>query len=360
MSRPDRHDRRTRKFPAVAPAPQEVTEESTNRITTHSLSSGDGSGSAREPDLNGMTVLAIDDDSSVRELLIMILSTEGFAVTAVDTLGAAIAILEKKSFDVVITDKNLPDGTGLDALHWIAERGLHCATIIITAYANVRSAVAALRLGVCDYLVKPFDDIELVRQSVRRAARMLALERKNAQLYTALEASNQALASLAVRDPLTKLFNHAYLQEAVEREVARCQRFAAQFSLLFVDLDDFRSINDVHGHAAGDSVLRSFAEIIGGYRANIPSSVPFRPQDVAARYGYDRFVILLPETPKGVAVSKAESLRRSVVEFDFAGRDLPAQAVSIGVVTYPDDAGDHQRATHPVIGARKIMVLNGS
>lgn len=349
MDQPE--DKATRELPAMRAMGEQRTAKivvpaGATRSTGAGGSDGDGAGArgdepgaSREPNLAGMTILLADDDYSVRDLVARVLTVQGFVVTSVSTVETAIDELERQPFDVVIVDKNLPDGTGFEILQWISEHGSDCASLLMTAYANVDSVVQAMRLGARDYLVKPFEDVEIVRQSIRRVARTLALERKNAQLHTALQATNQALASLAVRDPLTKLFNHAYLQDVVEREVARCQRYNLQFSLLLVDLDAFRAMNDEHGHAAGDRVLREFADLLMS-RSPVGGGVPFRSQDITARYGHDRFAVLLPETPKGAAVSKAESLRRTVSGFDFAARGLPAQAVSVGVSTFPDDASE--------------------
>ena len=334
MTAQTRNNKITRKYLPVPVDTLPISHE--DRMAAVAASDRGKTGSGREPDVTGMSILLVDDEPSISALLEMVLRSDGFDITVVGSARAAGRALELKPFDIVLVDKNLPDGSGLDILRQVAARTADCATLIITAYANVDSAVEAIRLGARDYLIKPFDDIELVRQSVLRVARMLALERKNAQLITALRASNEALAALAVRDPLTKLFNHAYLQDAVRREVARCQRYELECCLLFLDVDHFRAVNDSHGHTAGDQLLRALAEVLNDSRS--ASLLGLRTQDIAARYCDDRLAILLPETKKGAALVKADSLRQAVSEYDFASLGLSAQTVSVGVASYPDDA----------------------
>src|SRR5438552_11452244 len=116
-------------------------------------------------------VLLIDDDPGLSEVIELLLSREGYGVERAGTLKAGIARSGAAGIDLVITDLKLPDGTGLDAIRKI--RGVHPALpiIMITSYSSLDSAIGALRAGAVDYLIKPFENEDLLR-AVQRAVRI--------------------------------------------------------------------------------------------------------------------------------------------------------------------------------------------
>ncbi|MGZ4316789.1 MAG: GGDEF domain-containing protein [Gaiellaceae bacterium] len=144
------------------------------------------------------------------------------------------------------------------------------------------------------------------------------------------------LRELAHADVKTGLLNANEFEHAVDMEVARSARTGTPFSVLMVDLDLLRSINNAYGHLAGDVVIRGTAEV---FREQL------RRYDVPARFGGDEFCILLPETPRLEAEQIAERIRRAVAKRTFSadGTTEPLHAtVSIGVATSPDDATSRQ------------------
>ncbi len=135
----------------------------------------------------------------------------------------------------------------------------------------------------------------------------------------------------AYRDDLTGLHNYRFFSEAVEQELRRGQRYGEPVSLLMFDVDDFKQLNDSHGHCAGNSVLVSIACLI---------STGLRKLDLAARYGGEEFTLILPSTPKVGAQLVAERLRSRIESHEFALPDSTTVRVtmSIGVATFPADA----------------------
>ena len=132
----------------------------------------------------------------------------------------------------------------------------------------------------------------------------------------------------AVTDGLTGLFNHAYFVQALKREVLRARRHDLKLSLAMFDLDDFKKVNDTHGHLEGDRILMKTAAVI---RESV------REIDTAARYGGEEFAILLPETSRAGAHVVADRIRRRIEE-GFCRRDATRETISGGVATYPEDA----------------------
>ena len=163
------------------------------------------------------------------------------------------------------------------------------------------------------------DRLELARTMANEAA--MALE--NARLY-------DETRKLADRDPLTGFYNHRYLHERLGEEVVRAQRSRKPLSVLMLDVDDFKLVNDTFGHLFGDRVLAWIAEQI---------RLTLRGPDVPARYGGDEFAIILPETDKASARRAAERIVETFQQqpFESEARGSVPVAVSIGVATHPTD-----------------------
>ena len=138
----------------------------------------------------------------------------------------------------------------------------------------------------------------------------------------------EQLRERAIRDPLTNLFNRRNLEETLDQELAKADRKAYPVSLIMMDIDHFKCINDTYGHKAGDQALQSLADFI---RSRIRSS------DSACRFGGDEFVIVMPETSVRSAYDRAEDFRRGVQSLQLADIGMPGNlTVSIGIATYPD------------------------
>ena len=172
--------------------------------------------------------------------------------------------------------------------------------------------------GLCAYIISAYS---------RR--RNVELERAYS---THLEELTQRLRSLAYRDALTGLYNHRYFHEQLSHEVERAQRYGHPLSVVMLDLDNFKMVNDGCGHLIGDQILSLVGELI---------VKQVRGSDVAARYGGDEFAIILPDTDHQAALAAAkkvtESIRAGGAWCIPAGQDL-SLSVSSGVATCPDDA----------------------
>jgi two-component system cell cycle response regulator len=154
------------------------------------------------------------------------------------------------------------------------------------------------------------------------------------QSYIVMENSRlfERVRNLSIRDGVTGLFNHRHLMELVQAEFDRVDRYQNPFSLLMIDIDHFKKVNDEHGHPAGDEILREISNVIAR---------ELRVVDAVGRYGGEEFLVLLPETPHAEAMGTAERVRSQVGAHVFQGDGVPLQlTISVGVATaLPDAAG---------------------
>jgi diguanylate cyclase (GGDEF)-like protein len=139
------------------------------------------------------------------------------------------------------------------------------------------------------------------------------------------------LRRLAFTDAQTALFNHRHFQGQLEEEVSRAQRYSRPVSVILMDIDDFKALNDRYGHPAGDRLLRDLSHRL---------KESLRTVDIAARYGGEEFVVICPETQRDQAVALAERLRATIAAADFdSGGPIPHKiTVSVGVASFPLDA----------------------
>ena len=292
---------------------------------------------------NGIRILVADDEDAIRGVLSQVLGEDGYQVTVADSGEKALEIFQKDPHHLVITDIRMGGMSGMDLLKEVKGINPKSQVIIMTSYASLETAIMALRAGAYDYLIKPFEELDLVTATVARATEQIRLTRENQELIETLQKKNEELEVLnkifreqAAYDGLTGLHNHRHFQEALAMEVSRSLRHGRVFSLIFLDVDSFKTYNDMHGHLKGDGVLRTIGEILKNQ---------LRKADMAARYGGDEFVILLPETDKTAAQGVAEAVRKTIESHLFYGREeLPTKKVtiSVGVSTFPEDGADSQ------------------
>jgi two-component system cell cycle response regulator len=139
----------------------------------------------------------------------------------------------------------------------------------------------------------------------------------------------EQMRHLAETDPLTNCFNRRALMEKLEQEMDRAARYATMLTGMMVDIDNFKQINDTHGHLVGDKVLKQLANLLKREQRSV---------DIVARYGGEEFVVLLPETTNAESRNFAERILRRVSAHDFGEQGRPVRVtISIGIASYPDE-----------------------
>ena len=156
------------------------------------------------------------------------------------------------------------------------------------------------------------------------------LEQVSQQSHS-LHGENETLLRLAAKDGLTGLYNHAYIKERLKQELYRCQRYDHPLSLLMIDIDEFKSINDSYGHVVGDKILKTLSMLMKDI---------IRPSDIIGRYGGEEFLVILPETNSENSLVVAERIRENIEDYEFAvhpSKNKVSQVtVSIGICSFPE------------------------
>ncbi len=285
-----------------------------------------------EPEVDGeRRVLIVDDDKDFAESLADVLEAHGYECEVADHTEEVEAVAEGEEATVALVDLRLGSRCGLDFVSEMQDVNPDMMCVMMSAYADVESAIQALRGGVSAFLRKPITEHELLvtlngcfeKMWLKREKQVA--EKALARANTELQAKNTKLAELATLDDLTGLYNRRQFLELLNNECERTRRYGSSTSLAMVDIDHFKAINDTHGHAFGDWVLFEVADFL---------KKTIRASDIVARYGGDEFMIIMPGTNAEEAFQGAERIRRQVAQRVIsAGQSSPQVTVSIGVST---------------------------
>jgi diguanylate cyclase (GGDEF)-like protein len=253
-----------------------------------------------------LRLLLVEDDLrsaySLRELL-SASDSPSFLISHVTTAAAACSAVEEGGIDVVILDLGLPDAHDLEALNSLQQCVHEIPVIVLTGQGDETLAAEALHGGAEDYLLKGSIGYDALLRSIRYAVERHRGVRDLARMKKELESANRDLERLTMIEPLTELLNRRGLQQALSREMQHLGRGGIASAALVVDLDDFKQINDQHGHSVGDVVLKEIGR-------RLRTSV--RAVDYVGRLGGDEFMLLLPETEAAEVTRVAERVRLAV------------------------------------------------
>jgi len=266
---------------------------------------------------NKSTILVVDDLRTNALGLKKILEADWDIKMAMNGEQALSMAVEKPVPDIILLDIKMP---GMDG-HEVCKRlkqspeTRDIPVVFITALDNQKEEAYGLGLGAVDYIIKPVN-APIVKARIKNH---IALQ----QARNELTLKNEELEQLAIRDKLTGLYNRRKLDESFAVEVSRAERYGRPLSVILLDIDRFKAVNDTHGHPVGDAVLVETAERL---------LTALRTSDVPGRWGGEEFLIICPETPLDTALQLAERLRH-----DYEVRDFPAAGrltASFGVAAH--------------------------
>jgi two-component system, cell cycle response regulator len=270
-------------------------------------------------------ILMVDDRPALSDRIQAMLSSEHSVDMERDPTEALFHAAEG-SYDLVIVSLDLENFDGLRLCSQLRslERTRNLPILAIAEADNNTRLVRALEIGVNDYLVRPFDKHEILARARTQIRKKRYTERLRDNVQLSIE--------MAITDALTGLYNRRYMETHVGTLVDQALSRGKPLSVLILDIDYFKSINDTHGHDAGDDVLQDFA-------IRIRKSI--RGIDLACRYGGEEFVVVMPETDMAVATMVAERLRRRIASEPFPiqkGARMIEVTISIGIAALgPND-----------------------
>ena len=296
-------------------------------------------------------VLYVEDEDSVRELTYGILKNFVKSITCASNGEEGLELFKKynstmneNSFDIIITDINMPKLGGLDMLSKIRQIDNTIPTIVTTAHDDASFLKQSINLKVKGYVSKPLNmgslieniseivETKFLREELQSVNKNLLQEveyktKKLQEVIKTLEAKNNILDYQATHDSLTSLFNRLKLNKEVENEMLRAKRYKHGLSLIMLDIDNFKKVNDTYGHNVGDIVLKELANILQQCT---------RETDICARWGGEEFIVLFPHTVQNDAYIVSEKIRNRFAEYKFDSIDGNI-TLSIGLSMYEDN-----------------------
>jgi diguanylate cyclase (GGDEF)-like protein len=266
-------------------------------------------------------IMVVDDEEKIVEFMKIALQNRGHKVTGCTDPEHAIEKIKIEVYDLIITDLNMPRIPGVKFVKKVKKISPKTDVVVMTGFPSVETAVECMKNGASDYLAKPLD-LEYLNIIVEKSLYKRALEKRAAE--------REYFEQISRVDGLTGLYNHKFFEELLNAEIARADRYRYNFSLIMIDIDDFKEINDNFGHQSGDTILIEIASLFKSLA---------RKTDSAVRYGGEEFAIILSQTAKEHGRVLADRVVKSVATLKF--KDFPHNktvTVSAGLAGYPDDA----------------------
>lgn len=279
-------------------------------------------------------ILVVDDHPDNIQLLRVRLEAQGYTIESAEDGQAALDQVYASPPDLLLLDVMMPKMDGMEVVQRIKnDRTLPFIPVILqTALDSTDDMVQGLDAGADDYIAKPINFRELEAR-IKSLLRIKALQNDLAERERDLAEANNRLLAASRTDPLTGLNNRRFLEERLQEMWNHSQRLHEPLSLVMCDIDHFKSVNDKHGHQAGDMVLKQFSDLLQDAAREI---------DHVGRYGGEEFLLILPGTVLDAAVTFAERVRHDVEQhtFTYEGGTL-RRTMSCGVAAWP-----HPRITH--------------
>ena len=239
-------------------------------------------------------LLVLENDPHFQEELVRTLSALGFKVNPASSVSQALEMLKENQFTFLLSDLTMPDSERLKVIQDVVLNHPKVSVLAMTTVPQGYPYKEVITAGASDFVKKPFEAGELEA----KVQRVIVDRDLRAEL-----------SELSITDSLTGLFNQRHFYTRLKEELARAKRQFRPFSLILLDLDDFKAYNDTYGHFAGDEVLRSFGGII--------SHLIREGADSGYRYGGDEFGIILTEADLGMTEEICKRIEKSLAKEEY-------------------------------------------
>jgi diguanylate cyclase (GGDEF)-like protein len=265
--------------------------------------------------MNKALILCIDDDQNILDALQRDLRQD-FEVVMAQSFEEAQKIFSQ-NISIVICDYNLPQNTGLEILKWVKETHPGVLRVLLTGEVGLSDISSAMESNLIHkFILKPWEPA-LLRLHMQEAISTLRLLNER-----------DKFKKLSITDPVTELTNHRFFQEKLRIEITKAKQTKTAVSLIMIDVDHFKILNDQFGHPRGDQILSLLAQKL---------TSEMLPNYSLSRYGGEEFAVILPRTPATFAYAFAETLRKSVGLITSLQFRL---SISLGVASYPEHGLD--------------------
>jgi diguanylate cyclase (GGDEF)-like protein len=280
-----------------------------------------------------MKILLAEDSKSMMLTTLAMIRKSGHTVIKARDGKEALSLYLSEEPELVLLDVEMPKLNGFEVAKKIREldENTWIPIIFLTCYKDDDRLSQGIEAGGDDYLIKPVSSVVL-NAKLNAMQRISEMQTKLLSLTKTLSNTNEELQLSVITDPLTGAKNRLYMEKSIKREWFRCKRNKTELSMLIIDVDNFKTLNDKNGHPAGDKCLVELVKLITSHLN--------RSTDVLCRYGGDEFIIILPDTDENYSLKIAEKIRTNVEAYnsktDFK---IPVTiSISIGSVTCIPDA----------------------
>ena len=296
-----------------------------------------------EPSILGieeaLNILSIENsDADFRNIRDILKERKSINLLRATRIEEAIDLIARTEFDLIFMENVLPDGDGLGFIKQLCQKGLEIPVVIITGQGNEMIASQVIQNGAYDYLPKDHITENSLTESISKAL-------KKFRLNKAITIAQKKMAEMSTKDALTGLYNRRYFTEALDRELARANRYRSEIVLCMLDLDHFKTVNDTYGHPAGDAVLSELGGMLKEY---------IRESDLLCRYGGEEFAIILTNTDPEKARLVCERFREMVAWHEFTYNAFSFHVtISVGIASY--DSASNPSALELIEWADKAL-----
>jgi len=284
--------------------------------------------------INNFTLLYVEDDPEMQEHIRLIFQDDVKTFYLASNADEGLQIFKKKNPDIILTDINMSGLDGLSMAQEIKKIDKYKPIIVMSAFDDKKTLLRAINIGIDYFSPKPID-IEILRDKLNLIAHNL---QNKIDVENARKKEIEDLYNLAHYDTLTKVLNRFLFDVRLDQAISKAKRNNSVVTLFFIDLDNFKAINDTYGHSTGDQILQSASN-------NIKKVI--RVEDTLARIGGDEFAIIVEDTmDKGYLNNLANKIvHASSFSIEVNGKTITTTC-SIGISKFPQDCDNKEDLMH--------------